>query len=441
MVQTISDVPGQTVRAVTPGQNPKGAVDPVEIQQTLLRFADEFSTHMVTGVEKLQLGTNAPDRGEILRREIALATEICAIASGPNAVANLLDMTVFVSVMRMTLEDQSQPAKYGLSAQLMLESSRTAETNIWLATAKVLKPEQQAEFRRAIQAWRERNPLLETLPAARAHGFAAQVTAVSEPGATKSGSVLGLLMVDPFAGMDPAVREIARTRLFAERALFVTQKMPMLLRLQTELLSLNAVEMPEVRQLVTNSTQLSASVDRFAGVAEGLPKLLSTEREEILKALQSQEKDLTPLLAEVNQALASGTQMSTSLNTTITTFDALMKRFGVGETNNVRPAKTNAEPFRIQNYTETAAQLEATARQLTDLLVTLDRTLGSTNLTQLSAQVGPVVQKAQTSGKEVVDYAFKKAILLVMIGLVAALIYRFLSTRFNPATHSKPNSS
>ena len=149
--------------------------------------------------------------------------------------------------------------------------------------------------------------------------------------------MFSLLQVDPLSGLDPAVREIAQTRLFAERALFVTQKMPMLLRWQTELLSVNAVEMPAVQQLVTNSTQIAASVERFARVAEQLPGQVSTEREEILKALQSQESKLTPLVNEVRQTLTAGSQMSTSLNTTLTTFDALMKRFGVGETNNAAP--------------------------------------------------------------------------------------------------------
>ena len=74
-------------------------------------------------------------------------------------------------------------------------------------------------------------------------------------------------------------------------------------------------------------------------------------------------------------------------------------------------------------------QLDAAARQLTGLLLALDQTLDSTNLAKLSTQVGPVVQQAQTSGKEVVDYAFGRGILLVAIVLVAALIYRFLAAR------------
>jgi ABC-type Fe3+ transport system permease subunit len=106
-----------------------------------------------------------------------------------------------------------------------------------------------------------------------------------------------------------------------------------------------------------------------------------------------------------------------------------MKRFGVGEPNSGEPAPANAVPFRIQDYTQSAAQIEAAAGRLTELLGMLDRTMGSSNLAQFSVQVGQVVHQAQGGGKEVVDYAFWKGILLVVIVLVAALIYRFLVAR------------
>jgi hypothetical protein len=186
-----------------------------------------------------------------------------------------------------------------------------------------------------------------------------------------------------------------------------------------------------VQQLVTNSTELTASVARFATVAEKLPDQVSAERAAILQALQAQEKDVAALMS-------SGTLMSDSLNTTLTTFDGLMKRFGVGETNNAGPPPTNSEPFRIQDYTQTAAQMELTARQLTELLVTLDQTLGSTNLSKLTAQVSPMVQQAQASGKDVVDYAFWKGVLLLASGFLIALIYRLLVARL--ITNSKAKS-
>ncbi len=54
LVQTALQAPSQTVRAVTPGKKDKNAIDPVELQQTLLRFADEFSTRLTLGVETLR---------------------------------------------------------------------------------------------------------------------------------------------------------------------------------------------------------------------------------------------------------------------------------------------------------------------------------------------------------------------------------------------------
>lgn len=420
LAQTVANVPGQAVHAVTPGKKDTNVVDAVEVQQGLLRFADEFSTRMAVGVDKLQRGTNLLSSAEALQWKIAFGIESCSIASGGNTVANLVDMTVFVTLTRTALEEYWQPKVFGSSALPLLESCRIAEREIWELAGIALKPEQQLELRDAISRWRRENPLPEGVLAARALGFADQIEKSSPEKSEKPDSLFRLLKVDPLAGVDPAVRELAETRMFAERALYVTQRMPILLRWQAELLSINAMEIPAVRQLISNSTQIAASVDRFAVVAEKLPAQVSTEREEILKSLQSQEKEALSLLK-------AGTEMSDSLQATLMTFDGVMKRLGLGATNASAVSTPNAEPFRIRDYTATASQLEMTAEKLTELLVTLDAVIASTNLANLSAQFYPAVQKAQSSSKEVVDYAFWKAILVVGAVLLAALIYRFLS--------------
>jgi hypothetical protein len=463
VMQSAADVPGHAVSAVTPDSKKEKPIDPVVVQQNLLRFADEFATQLVLGTEKLRRSNEEFSAVEALQWKIAFSTETCAIASGPNAIVNQLDMTVFVSLLRIAIEEQWFKGRFGEAARPMLDACRNSEADIWRLNATILKPEQQKELRQGIEAWYKKNPLPESVLAARALGFTTEIGRASTSTTDKNrpDSVFSLLRVDPLAGMDPAVREIAQTRLFAERALYVTQKMPMLLRWQTELLAANTINQPTVQQLVANTTQLTASVDHFARIAEQLPGQVSAEREAILKSLQEQERQLTPLIKEVRQTLTSGEQMSTSLNTTFVTFDALMKRFGVGEptvtatssapaspainapaaaaTGPSQAAATHAESssapnasgggFRIQDYTETAAQLEITAKQLTELIRTLDQTLGSPNLAQLTAQVGPVVQQAQASSKAVVNYAFWKGLLLVALALVAALLYRLIVTK------------
>jgi hypothetical protein len=121
------------------------------------------------------------------------------------------------------------------------------------------------------------------------------------------------------------------------------------------------------------------------------------------------------------------------------TFDGLMKRFGVGETNSASgPPDTNSAPFRVQDYGQTAVQVEAMAKQITELIRALDQTIAATNISRLTTQLTPAVQQASAGGKEVVDYAFWKAVLFLAIVLVAALIYRFVSGRLTTTARNKP---
>jgi hypothetical protein len=431
--EAVVAIPGKTVHAVASigKEAPPPPVDPVAVQQDVLRFADEFTAHMNFGIDKLRQDGRPLDRTEVLRWKIAFGTDICTIASGPNAVVNLLDLTVLASVTRAAAEGYGA-TNFGDSAQSLIAGCRQAETEVWRLAAKILNEQQQSELRQAIETWRRENPHLENILSARALSFATQLAPKEEGPREKPGSVFGLLRLDPLAGLDPATREIAQSRLLAERALFVTQKMPQLLRWQLELLSANTLAEPTVQQLVANTTQLTTAVARVSQVAEQLPAQLDRQREEIFKALDAQEKQLTPLVAQMSQAMGSGKAMSDSLNTTIGTMDALMKRFGVGEPPPPGPKEPAGEPFRIQDYTQSAAQFEATAKQLTELLRSVDQTLASPSLKNLSAEVSPVVKQAQASGKDVVDYAFSRALLLIAAVLLATLLYRFLSRRFLP---------
>jgi len=443
VMQTAANVPAEavrTVRTVTPvGVKPaEPAVDPVEIQQNLMRFSDEFASRMTFGIERLQHGTNALSHAESLRWKLAFNSAACSIASGPNAVASLLDMTVFVTEARMSLEEYWQPKVFGDSALPMLESCRTAEVEIWKLADRVLKLDQKAALREALQAWHQQSALPENLLVVRAVGLALEVSKVSKADTLKTGSLFSLLMLDPLAELDPTRRELAQTRLFAERALFVSQKMPTLLRWQTELLSAETLEQPDVRQWSTNVTQIASAVERISRTAEQWPQQIGAERAEIVKALQTQESALAPLLNEARQTIAetratiaAGTQMSESLNATLNTFNGVLKRLGVGEPDS--GSSTNSEPFRIQDYGRVAVQLEAAARQLTELLQTFDQTLGANSRSQLAAQIDPVVQQTQARGKDLADYVFWRGVMFVGVVLLAALVYRLLALRITRA--------
>ena len=404
------------------GKPKRPAVDAVEVQQTVLRCANEFSTGMIVAVDKLRRGTNTLDPAESLQWKITLDTETCSIASGPNASAGLLDLTVFVTVTRATVEEHWQPKVFGDSALPMLEACRSAETNLWLTVTKLLTTAQQQELRLAIQNWRQQHPEPESVLAARAVGFTSRLAAASKTDPASPGSVFNLLMLDPLAGMDPAVREIAQTRMFAERALYVTQKMPRLVRWQTELLSLNASRMPAVQQIVTNSTQLTSSVENFARVADQLPKLvndqreaainqmfagLATERTNLIANLAADDLKLRATLTELRQTLAAGNELMKSSDNTIKSLDTFMARFDKG-TNAPAAVATNARPFDILDYATTAKEVTTTIKELNVTISSLDKAM-------------PQIQKAsetlENTGSRLLNRLF-----LVGAGLIALLV-------------------
>jgi hypothetical protein len=233
----------------------------------------------------------------------------------------------------------------------------------------------------------------------------------------------------------------------AERAMFTAQRMPFILRLQTEMLAYQLTEQPAVRQALTNTTLLAGSADRISRATESvaqtaaqLPDRLSTERKEILTALDQQEGKLKDLTAQVDRALASGDKMSTSLNTTLITFDALMKRFGVGEpvTNSVR--RTNSPPFNVLDYGQVADHVGSMAKEINTLVNSVNQSV---------PQLERLSQQATGGAQKVVDRGFRLSLILIAVllggALLTGLAYRYVSEKLKRSApsalkHSAPSA-
>ncbi len=422
--------PQKVVSAVVPVPVSNKA-DPVELQAQLQRFADDFTTKTVQALDDYaqRTGTDAA-RLQALHLKLLAGSAVIGVASGPNPNANLLDMVSIATLSRMTVEDYWVKTTNGFAFQQWLDASRSLETNVWELAGRVLKPPQLTELYSAITNWYAQNPKLLTGFYARPQEFAPMVKPTKEKEEDVN-SVFGLVGLDPTAGIDPAVREVTRTRLFAERALYAFQRMPFAVRLQTELLAYQLTGQSAVQQSLTNLHRLSESVERvsraaetFSQTAAQLPDRVSNERKEILAALDSQEGKLRELAADLNCSLQSGEKMSSSLNTTLTTFDGLMKRFGVGEERPKPASSTNSRPFNILEYGQVAGQLGAMAQDFNALVNSVDKSV---------PQVDRLSRQAVGEARQVVDRAFLLSVVLIVVllaGSVAAgLTYKAMASR------------
>jgi hypothetical protein len=425
--------PQEMVTAVVPvGRSSQP--DPLDVQLQVQRYTDEYLQRTGPALDEYarQVGTESA-RVETLQLKLIGMSALVSIVSGPNPTVNLLDLVSVTVLTRRTIEDYWMGTTNGAAFRPWLEASRLMETNIWLIAARVLPAAQVEELNQGINQWYAQNSGLRTAFLARPQEFGSMVRTSQEKGA-KMNSVFSLVSLDPTAGLDPAVREVTRTRLFAERAMFTMQRMPFLVRMQAELLTHEFTRDPAVQLALTNTTRLSDSADRFSRAAESvsrtaaeLPDRISAERREILTALDQHEGKLKELAAEVDFTLESGERMSTSLNATITTFDALMKRFGVGEPSRNTIPGTNTPPFNILDYGQVAEQVGAMSKDLNSLVTSVNQTM---------PQVERLSQTAAGDAGKLVDHVFRLALILIAVlligAVVAGLAYRFLAGKITP---------
>jgi ABC-type transporter Mla subunit MlaD len=236
--------------------------------------------------------------------------------------------------------------------------------------------------------------------------------------------LFNMLGLDPFSSLDPAVREITRSRQLAERTVYYAQHVPNLLDMQVERLTFELATMPETTQLLANADEVAGASSTSARVVSELPSFLTHEREaairQFMEAVTVGTAHTRRLVMELRAALESGTATSESLNSTIRSFDQLVARFDKPNVAGGR-AQTRARPFDVTEYTAAAAEITRTAAELQTLIAGIDRD---------SPALGQAADRAAATLKGVVDHAYWRAAqllaLLIAGSLGAALTYRII---------------
>lgn len=415
------------VAAIVPGKR-SAPLDPAFVQAEVLRFADDFMGRTTVALEDYARRVNTPEaRRDALRWKLSVNSSVLTIATGPNPAASLFDLVALASVARAFLEVRAVDAEPPGALEPWLAASRLLETNAWAMAGNVLTAEQQEELRVTLTQWCRENPGTKVSFFERPRDVA---WVIRQSGAERRspGSVFTLIGLDPTAGLDPAVREVTRTRLFAERALYAAERFPYLVRWQTEALTDDVLRQPPVASALQSADRLSRAAESASTTAASLPDRIRAEREAIVEALEGQEGKLRALSAEVGQTLSAGERMSTSLHTTLVAFDALMKRFGVGEPPR-GPPETNAAPFDILDYARTAEQIATMAQRMDDLIRDAAVTLDSPALDQRVADLNALSARARADVRSVLNHAFSLMAGLILLGFACAMVYRRTGAR------------
>lgn len=425
------------------GGSKKDQLPPNIVQAGVMRYADTFASRITEATQDFAEKAGTPEaRIQGMTWAVGQSTSAYTIASGPNANIALLDLIVLVTLGRMIHEEYWMPKVWGEADRPMVEAFTQMEAEAWLTAKHVLNKIQEDAVRKVLKDWREKNPDMGITAFVRLPAFREILEAGKESDANMATNLGDLLAVDPLSAMEPAVRELEQTRMFAERAMFYAQRAPIILSTQVELLGLKLMRIPEIHSALDDSQRISLAATSLSQTAATLPEAVRVEREAAIKQISEEltlqrqgliadlEKAQEPagkLLTDARATLDAGTQMSTALQGTIATLDGFIAGFKSPEPppgTPPPPEEPPGKPFDIVEYGDAATQVAAAAHELNGLVTTLDASL---------PEVQRVLDEAAQKGDRVVDNAYASGLKLglILIGAVAlaVLAVRWISAR------------
>jgi hypothetical protein len=395
----------------TPEQEKARSLE-TQLQLRVMRYADGYMDAVVRVGGRLQAeATDSSLRFRLLDFQVKQSTAAVQIAAGPNPRINAVDMVVLASLTRATVA-QNLPPIIGARADPAIDTFWRMEQGAW-SLVDFLTPAQKSDLKRRLDAWAPNAASLDSVAFNRLADFA-RASGLPGDDPKASDSILALIGADPLEGLNPALQEVQRSRILAERAIYYAERSPMLFDLQSRALSGAIADMPESRSLLATSNRVGESAARLVETAAQMPSVLSKEREatiqQLFASMEAQQGTMRQLLAEVRQSLDAGRGASDSVQGVLDRTDALMRLMKVGEPS---AGSVPGRPFDINEYTRTAEALGETTREVQKLLMLLEHDLPA------ASQLSDVLR---SKADEVVDHLFDRVIEAFALLFVGVLL-------------------
>jgi|GEM_PF-6390847 len=358
-------------------------ITPSLLQSRLMALGDELIARVSSKAEMIDRGTD-----DIATRRLAhtlkLVTAEATIANvaTPNPLVGLLDMVVMTTLMRSRVESLA-PREMPEFADSIVVAFERSEQSAWALAGEFLSEEQLADLSRAINTWNLQNQDVRFVSRIRLSEFAnerLQTPSGAKPTASLPSSVLDLFFLDPLSGLDPAIQEIEEARLLAERISYQAQRMPRLIRWETEALYYDLVTNPEIEELAASLMEALDGVGRVGRLADEFPQVIETEREaavdqltssfftqgrDFLRSLEGSQEPLQQTLASFESAATAGTSLADELNELAGESRRLADQLDLGEESS---ASDSSEAMTAESFERSTTQVEQAANEVTRLL-------------------------------------------------------------------------
>ena len=280
-----------------------------ELEARLMGFADRYLSKTAEATDRYQMQVKTK-----AARELGLATfvfpglNVIGIAAGGEPVADLLDMVVFVTLQRESLDSGWAHSVLGSEADNLIRTQKQLEVQSWEIARSVFLPAQIDRLKQSIAAWRRSNPDQRYVSNVKFDDVAATRGADDPALMDESDSLL--------APLDAAVREGEEIRLTAKRSMYVLQRMPPLLLAQARFVLHEEVSPEQVARLLEDISGFRAILEQTQKTIADLPRTVAREREALIRDIDK----VTPVLDK-------GHTLSQDVNQNLVTFRQIVDAY------------------------------------------------------------------------------------------------------------------
>lgn len=397
----------------------KALRDQKAIQAMLIGFADKYLSTLTQISHEIAASepANPELRATIHAYKLNSARSALEIATGPNPGIALIDMLVFARLQRLSMQDPRWPEFTDTQRQRIVASLKNLEYDIWDSAGRYLSVDEESELKELIERWRRKNPDIRYVFYIRFDDFA-----VNRLDSTLADKVRkGGFLVD----VSDVSRSADEAILLAERAMQMTNRLPLLLSWEIETLFYRLATSIEARQALDQSAKVTSSLQSFAATVEDLPKqiaverkttidqianvlgkergaaihdvgelfatqrlatienlhnVLATERAAFFSELDARGAALAQSAEFVKTSLSDADRLTVHLGETsvmikeaIDSADRMMGRFDKEAPATAEPS----EPFDLASYVEAIRELTVTIQEANTLMLSTERIIGN----------------------------------------------------------------
>ncbi len=433
-IETVANAPVAVTRAVFSGSQEQGKLPISELHVELLRSADFAMQRLRGAIDEFAVSAGTPQAQlQAARWRVNVTRRVLQAATGPEPQMGMLDLLAGFTAAGLHVEHQAASGAWGEHVAPIAEAIAASEASGWATLESFFSSEQVGALKEALASWKA-SQLGKQMDFGDTPATFRDIMRSMEKQPSGLGGFLKIIELDPFAGLEPAAREVAQARQFAERMLFWAERLSMMIDDQVELAALTARSDPQLVQTLADLeriSQASATIaqatasfvedlgrERQAAVAQ-VSAELTAQREGLVRDLQASHEPLTALLAESRLAFEAAGRMSEQTEQALAVLDAFVARFD--DAPGAAPEPDDAgRPFDVVQYGEAAQRVGAAAAELRQLLAELDERLPA---------VERLVDAAAARGEATIDHAFSRGLLLIGAAALAVLLVRLASAR------------